>query len=105
MNDRDAINNTVFWLLLAFVTSWAGSEVIDAIQRERKAEEIRHFMNAGRRFTADDGAELSKDIYHLCMRVQHLETSHHNAGVEMCDEPKKFQHSDAHDKTVDREQP
>ena len=69
-NQREQI---VFWLLIAFVCSWAFSEVYESIVRQNTAAEVHEFINKGARFTADDGAALEYRIHLLEDRVKALE--------------------------------
>lgn len=85
MNNEEMRNTAVFWLLLAFILSWAGSEVLDSIQREKQAHKVNDFIAAGARFTAGDG-------YRLCKRIQHLERQHHAIDtVEQCKIPEDYE--------------
>jgi len=64
---RDVNNNTLLWMLAAFIVSWIGTEVGEFWERDAKWDEISGFMsgkgpNATNRFTASEGEELRQRI-------------------------------------------
>lgn len=82
--NRDIRTEVAFWLFMAFLLSWVLSEAIETWQRQGHTQEIENFINAGARFTAEDG-------YKLCKRVQHLERQHHDEiTIEECKLPSNY---------------
>ena len=80
-------NDIVFYLFIAFLASWVLSEAIDIWQRQTRLSEMQSFMQAGARFTAEDG-------YRLCKRIQHLELQHHTqTTIEECKLPSDYNKS------------
>ena len=71
----------VFLLLSLFWIAWAYTELMEHRIRQQFTAEVTAFMNKGDRFTSRDG-------YNLCVRLRHMEMTHHGENTPACKKPK-----------------
>ena len=71
-------SNATLCLLLAFILMWLYTEVAEHFARDDFTEEVQNFIESGDRYTSEQG-------YNLCVRVRHLETTHHGLDVPLCE--------------------
>ena len=80
MNWLTEVKTTIILILLVcFLGLWNYTEITEFWERSEFNREVNTFMHEGNRNTRQQG-------YHLCLRIAHLETNHHNMPLVTCED-------------------